>query len=666
MSLRGKSREKLFEIWKKRLRVAKQVHEKKVIDWAKKVLHEYAGESEFNQETGEKYEQLAQVIQAIESTVRPHLLFSNPTVVAHAKRPDFEARERLVSAVVNHEYTDIKPSGHKIELENDLAVLDARLLPYGGTKTTYEVEGGILSEPQKPGIMDSIKGMFTGEQQKPIETPVIENEIGHKTERFNPLKVMLDYSAEHITKQKFVIEMMHVTKEQLERMRYEQDKIKNLDPDISLFPSYKARSEHEQDKMLNSPDFKGFTIYEIHDLENRVIHTMIDGVNDFIEFDSPYPLPEGSQYSFLWFIDVPNSVYPAPPIKFYRKRANEVSFVYSEVAKQVDKFMSKIGYNSDMLDKPEVDKLKSGAIGAAIAFKGNPNAGWGTINPQVSPDLFKYMAMTKELLFMESGSADFEISIPDNQRTATQDRITNTAVKSRRFVPQKMVKGFLVNQAHTIWMTLSENVTEERFVKILGENDAMEWWRDPQTGKNAWTRDDIAGDYWFDFDIESIAPQDKQSRLQQNAVNLETVMRPELKQGLLSEGKELILSEIFAKFADENMGIKDKSKLWRDLQGMEPGDEHTAWMNLQFPPISEREMKDPEFMMKHFQEHRKFINSPGFKLLPPEIQEQGIAHTETYLPYLAQLQASQPKQKSSAPVKRPEQPKEAMAGGEMI
>ena len=659
MSLQNKTREELFQIWKKRLKIARDLHKEKVIDWADKVFKEYSGEAKTNQDTNERYSQMAQVIIAVEETVQPHLFFQLPRMTATAKAPQWEKRERLVEAVVNHEYQDIKPSGHTIELENELVILDARLLPFGVTKTTYEVEGEILEEPQDQGAMDKFKNMLTGGAPPMNETPVITKENGHVTNRSNPLKIFLDYSADHITKQKFVIEMMDVTKEDLNRPRYEQDKVMLLEPSSVLLPDYGTGKKVEKDKYKDDPDFKGFRIYEVHDLENKVIHTMSDGYEDFIEFNRPYPIPEGSQYSFCWFIEVPNQVYPAPPIKFYRQRASEFSYIYSQVSEQIDKFLPKIVIDINRLTKDAQDKYRISGLGAVIESEGPPSGAIEVVNPQVQPDLFKYMAMIKELMNLEAGVNDYETAVPE-ERKATEAKIIDSGTRARRFKPKKRVKGFIINQAHTIWQTLMVNVSEERFTKILGENDAMEWWEDPETGKNTWTKEDIEGDYWFDFDVESITPKDEQVRMVQNEKSMQTVLNPNLKMGLLQEGQELLLSGIFEKYAKENLGIKDKTRIMRPLNGLEPGDEHTLWMTGQYPQISEREQKDPEFMLKHVGAHELFINSPGFQSLPNELKQGAAMHLQSYQPLMQKLQAQRQPQ-GKAPQKTEQAPNEQNA-----
>lgn len=642
--LKGKTRSEWFEIWKKRLKVAKDVHKEKVLDWADKVLKEYSGESKKDEDTNERYSNIAQIILAVEETVMPQLMYQTPTVSSIAKNPAWEKREGLVSAVINQEYTDIKPSGHTIDLENELVILDARLLRYGCTKSTWEVEGGILEEEPDQSMMDKFKDAVTGRPPESIKTPVIENEIGHVTEHVSPLEVILDWTAPHITKQKFHIHMMDVPKEKLLKARYEQDKVKDLKPSSCIVPDGNNKSRSELQKMMDDPDFKSFRIYEIEDVENRVIHTLVDGFDDFIEFGSPHPLPEGSQFSFLWFIEVPKQCYPEAPLKYYRKRAHEFSYIFTQVSDAIDKFMPKIGIDINRLSKPAQDRLKNGNLGAIVEFEGTPAGGWDVIQPQVNQDLFKYMAMTKELLNLEAGTSDVELLNPGQNQTATEINRVSSSSRSRKFKPQKRVKGFIINQAHTIWQILSQNSTEERFVKILGENDALEWWQDPETGKASWTKEDIAGDYAFDFDVESLSPLDKRSRDKQNFDNMQTVLNPQLEQNLLKEGKQLLTSGVFERFAKDSMGIKDRSKIMKDLQFMESGQEHTLWMQGQFPPINEREMKDPNFLMKSFQEHQAFVNSPGFSTLPPQIQGGALSHLEMYIPLIQKIQAGQNKQ----------------------
>lgn len=635
MSLEGKTREELFKIWRKRITIAKDIHKQKVIDWANKIFLEFSGENESNLDTGERYSQVAEVVQAIEQTVQPHLFFRNPTFHSTAKRPEWDKRTPLVSAVVNQEYRDIKKTGHRIELENELVILDARLLPFGATETTWRVKGGMVEEAE-PSFGEKVGSFFTGEKKPANNVPAIEEEVGHVTERVNPLKLLLDYSAPHITKQKFTVKIMHGKKEELMTPRYETDKLKHIKDDTTLIPNYKGALRDDREKMQNDPDFKGLTWYVIHDLENRKIHTIVDGVNDFIEFDSPYPIAEGSVFCYCWFVTVPNKVYPVPAIKFYRKTAKEFSYIHSQVAEQIDKFLPKIGVDVNRLNKPDQERWKAGNAGALISFQGSPIGAWDVLQPKVQEDLFRYMEMKKDLLNLEAAVNEYEIAVPEKRNEQAVESIQG-GTRARRFGPQRRVKAFLINQAHTIWQILAENATEENFVKVLGENETMEWWSDPQTGKQAWTRENIKGDYWFDFDVEQISPLSEAQRLQRNEKNMLVILNPNLRQALLEKGWEFDVVPFIDRFASENMGIKDKAKYLRKLDGLEPGDEHTLWMQGQYPPISEREQKDPKFLAKHFQAHEMFIKSVGFQMLDPQLQAGALQHRDSYLPLLARL-----------------------------
>ena len=650
MSLKDKTREELFSIWKKRINIAKELHKEKVIDWANRIFLEYSGDNSANIDTGEKYSQVCEVIQAIEQTIQPHLFFKNPTYYATAKRPEWEKRTPLVTAVINQEYTDIKKTGHRLELENELCVLDARLLPFGATEASWRVKGGLIEEKPDETMMDKIGSFMTGSKPKPIFKPVIEEEIGHITERVNPLKLLLDYSASHITKQKFTIKICHGEKSDLMTPRYEYEKLEGISNDTDLIPQYKGTLRGDREKYENDPDFKGLTWYEIHDLENRIIHTVVDGVNDFIEFSREYPIAEGSLFSYLWFVTTPNKVYPVPPIKFYKKTAKEFSYVHSQVSEQIDKFLPKIGFDVNRLSKPDQDRWKAGNLGALVGFNGSPQGAWDVLQPKVQDDMFKYLAMKKDMLNLEAGVNDYEVAIPEKRNEEAVQTI-DQATKARRFGPQRRVKAFLINQAHTIWQILAQNATEEKFVKVLGEDDTMDWWQDPETGKSSWTKESISGDYSFDFDVEQISPTSEGDRKRQNAENLKVITAPEIQQALLQKGYEFDIVPFIDKFATENMGIKDKSKYIKKLDGLEPGDEHTLWMQGQYPDISEREQKDQKFLVKHFQAHEMFINSPGFEGLHPDIQQGAIQHRDSYLPLIARLQQQKGSQKPMEQVK---------------
>lgn len=655
-TLESKSRSEWYTFWKKRLDIAKGEHRKHVKEWAEKILLEYAGETDRNLDTTEKYEQVAQVIMAVEETVQPHLFFQNPTVIVSAKRKEYEDKEGLVEAVINQEYTDFKESGYGIELENELVVLDARLLPYGVTKTSYEAEGEMLREEVKPeGLMGKLGQVLTGEQTF-NEQPVITKEKGHVTERVNPLNVYLDYTATHITKQKWVIEEIPVSKDDLKKFRYEQDKIEKLEPTVSIGPEYKNISNTDRQRMMDQdPDSRGYRIYEIHDLENRVIHTMAEGSQDFIEFGTEYPMPESSVYSFLWFIEKPNEVYPLPPIKFYRKRANEFSYIYSQVSKQIDRFLPKIGVDGTKLGPEDKEKLKTGNLATIFTTIGSPAPVVSVFSPQVQRDLFEYMGMIKELMNLESGVNEYELANPE-KRKATEARQISEGTTARRFKPKKRVRGFLRNQAHKIWMILAANVTEERMVKVLGKDDALNWWSDPITGKNTWTKTDIAGDYWFDIDVDSITPKDIEKIKVDNMEAFKLVVGTPVGQLLQTEGKELMVGPIFEKVLKDNLGIKDISRVIKDLNILKPEQEHDLWMYGQYPPVQEG-----EDLQDHLTKHDAHIKSPMFQFMPELMKAQAVKHlSETNMKIQSTVQAGVQSPAKSPKPPQPDTEKEIM------
>lgn len=661
MSLEDKDRKQLYDIWKKRIRIARDLHADKVKKNADKFILEYSGDAKGNQDTGEKYEQICQVVMAIEERAQPHLFFQSPEFTAKAKsqKSEWEKREPLVAAMINHEYQDFKDTGYGIELENELCVLDSRILGYAATKTGYDVEGDILKEPVEEGMIDKAKNILTGADPQFTETPVITKDRGQVTERVSPLHLYLDPWATHITKQKFTVHWMDVSKSQLQKPRYDQDKIKDLEPSAVSIPDYDTKSKEEQEKLKDDPDFKAYRIYEIEDLENRLIYTIADGVNDFIEFQAPHPLRQGSQFSWLWFIEVIDKVYPMPPLKYYRKRASEFSYIYSQVSSQIDKFLPKIGINSNALDAADKQKFKTGGLGTFVEFNQPPAANWQVIQPNVQADLFKCLGLTKELLTIESGVPDAELNAPQADRTATEANKIDAATQQMRFKPKKRVKGFLLNQGRTIWQMIQRNSPIEHFVMILGEQAANEWWNDPQTGKASWTDENIMGDFSLDFDAESVTPQNRIQRMEMNNAALDRLSTPQMQIMFQQGNLKLKPRPLIEKYFKENLGIRDMDSVLEDLTILEPSEEHDLWMHGQFPQISPNEAKDPEMLLKHYQGHSAWIESPVFKSLPPVVQQGAMQHFQSYAPHEAMIQRmiSKPQGGGAAPSQPPSAPK---------
>ena len=45
MSLKNKTRDELYDIWKKRIKIAEELHRERVIDWADKAFMDYCGDN---------------------------------------------------------------------------------------------------------------------------------------------------------------------------------------------------------------------------------------------------------------------------------------------------------------------------------------------------------------------------------------------------------------------------------------------------------------------------------------------------------------------------------------------------------------------------------------------------------------------------------------------
>jgi len=655
-----------FDIWKRRIQLAKERHRTKVVNEFEKTLKLYRGTDARNPNTNEEYTQVAQILHSVEETILPHLIFKNPVFVAKVQdfKAGWEKREGHVAQMVNYEYRDINAGGHGIELENELATIDARLAGYGVTETSWEVEGDIIPA-ESPNLLDQTASLLTGSRPDVQQIPVITKELGQRTVRVNPLKFFLDFRAEHITKCKFFIRVMDVDRDFLRKPRYNQEIVDKAEPTVSLVPRFandRQVSSEDKDKLLEKPDFKGFRIYEIEDLEDRVIHTVMDGANEFIEFGSPHPLAEGSKYSLLWFLEEPNEAYPMSPTRFYMQRANEFSWIYSSISKQIDKFLPKLLVDVNAIDGPEKEKLKNGNLGTIVCTNRSPAASAMELNPKVSPDLFTYLALTKELLNMESGVSDYETASPE-RRKATEAAIIQKGVRTRRQKSQKRVKDFLTNQAHKIWEIVARSAPIDHFARILGMEAALEWWQDPETGKAVWTDENLRADYWFTYDMDSILPVDTVLQKQQNIESLSTVLNPNLNLMLQQEGIKLKVSPVFAKFAQENLGIKDLTTIMESLQILSPEKEFEIMAMTGEPvPIPPDEANNPQKLLEHYQAHTQQLQSPLIEFMHPRVKGALMAHYQQYAPIVMavqqrmQQQATQPS--SDVQPKAPEEPRD--------
>lgn len=636
--------------WAKRIDQARTVHKREMIQWADKVIQEFAGDFKTDKDTGERYDTIAQVVHAIESAIKPNLVFSGPKLFVKANKPEWESKEELVEAIVNHEYRAILPNDRRLELENELCLTDARLLPYGVTKTLYLVEGQLIDEEKDPETFgDKVKGFFTGEKPKAAQIPVITDEKGHVTERCDPLKVMIDPNCKHISKRKYDIEELDLSDDELAIPKYDQAKVAKLEPNVCLDAENKLDGKTLDNYFKEYPDLAGYRIYEIHDYEKRQIYTYSEQLKDFIDADiddknRKYPLEKGSQFSFLYFDEAPNRAYPLPPVKFYRRRAIEFSYIYSQLQKQVDKFQPRIGVDETKLSQESKEQLKTGGLASIFTTIGPPANAVQEFNLSIQKDVLVYLEALQKLMNLESGVSDYQTSNPDDKRTATEATYITQNDNARKQTPKKRVRDFVVGQASTILQTLMQHSTKENFIKILGEKEAMEWWTNPETGKNTWTKDDIVGDYSFELDMDSITPINEAVRRKQNVEAMTTVLNPALRQSLEAEGIKLILKNIFKKFVGDNLGMKDETKILEDLNIRNPEQEHDFFMQGIVHPIQQDENHE-----EHLQKHIAWRESSGAQFLPPELLNSVDKHIFMTQQLLAQKEQQKQSQQAPAP-----------------
>ena len=406
----------------------------------------------------------------------PNLYFQNPFLRVKPTRqfylhkdglriPGYQ-RALLIESVLNQE---IKNMGLKEEVRK--CIQDVLLVGFGVIKTG--ISGASCHEDNNEYLQD---GDIFAQRVSPFDYLCDPMSTGPKDARFEVYR----YTE---TLQKVKENKMFKNTSDLEGMS------------LSDFSLKKQKKEDSKD------EDKWVELFEYHDHERKKLYilTKDNGSKKRMLYsdDKPYDM-RGSDFVVLKFTADNDDWRGIPPLRMIEDEALAINEIISLTVNHLQKFAGIILHEEGALDADDIDRFENGVQGDLLQVQ-NGALREGRVRRE-SPMTMGLDYYNNFNLF--TNSIDRTLAIPDFQRSAVSGKrktafevnVSASDANNRRGYFVSFVKDFVILVASKITSLMQQFYDEKRWIQMYG--DYADWIE--------WNKEDIQGEYMFDFDIEDI------------------------------------------------------------------------------------------------------------------------------------------------------------------
>lgn len=382
-------------------------------------------------------------------------------------------------------------------------------------------------------------------------------------------------------------------------------------------------------------------LFEYHDLRTNEIITV---AKDCAKTDSMVGSKLGKksekQFRTLWrrknphdfknhfivlrFTGDNDKFVPPPMLGMVEDECLALNEVTSLMINHYRMFPGVIIHEQGALDDDEIDAFESGEQGSMLQVQ--PGA-IGNNRVQRTPPLpmgNEYFAGVNTL----GGMIDKVIGVPDFQRQVSTKRKTATEVATesqdsaiRRAYFLNFVKRFVLQTVTKIVKLIQQYYDEDKEIRITGDFD--EFW--------TWNKSDIAGEFDFDLDVESMRVYSSQRA--QGIINALNVLSqyPILQPVLMKIDPDLLAEELFKNLDVNFEAIKKQRSIshieydpneenslaeqGRRIHDPAPGEDHATHAMLHNPKIQELlgtgKVAEAQELARHAQMHQFIQQAAG-------------------------------------------------------
>ena len=366
------------------------------------------------------------------------------------------------------------------------------------------------------------------------------------------------------------------------------------------------------------PSIQTYKLYEFYDLNLKKMFLYYDKEDKPIYSTDIKRFP----YRLLRFrMSGKENVYPPSDFKFYEVHMQEKALYRTAIANSLNRRIArKILVDSTYIGEKELEKLKSqvdmeyvpidcqGKSIREVVYEPNSNP--------IDYDVWKASSNIDAEVQQISSVNSLRLGESTNDQ-ATIATLANQSSQNIEGSKLDMVKTFCKGIAEDILENMKMFADNPKDVKLPAPNNTSTWY--------SWDKHDIEfAKERITVNIEPPEPPDIKVQREQNIMNL--LMSPPVTQSLAQSGKRVDNLYLIEEFLKTTKSNKEISKLIVDIPQMpdDPLIENELMMNGQQPQPAQGQDH-----MKHLMTHTRFMNSPVFATLHPDVHTNFQRHVES-------------------------------------
>jgi len=440
------------------------------------------------------------LIFAFGKSMIPRVYFRNPRVTLTALKPGFSLK-----AITNQRVCNWLLDETGIKKEMKKLVFDAFLYGTGVGKIGYDSEFGYDEEQTNP-ILDG-QGTLSQFDKKTEE--YLEYNVNIKPGmpwflRMRPIDFIVPWGTQDVYSAPWIAHrIMRPYDDVMADKKYENKQ--DLKP--SKIIACKGAQEDEVYKKLTEKE-KWVELWEIRDVKNRKIYTVVMDHHKFLREDVDSLQIEGLPIESLVFNDDPISFWCTSDAAYIEAQQLELNEIRTQAQKHREIDLLKILAKKNTFTKETRERILSGDVGALVEIETNEDirsvvtpfiphipADLGPIGQQVIEDVRHILG------FNRNTQGDYMTG----RRTATEAKIVQMGadlrVDEKRDVAADLLKDIARKYLQFVWTFWKG---QKKVVDIVGPDGMVHWVE--------FKGEEIKGEYAFRVDPENALPINTMTR----------------------------------------------------------------------------------------------------------------------------------------------------------
>lgn len=428
---------------------------------------------------------------AFKDSMLSNLYFRDPYITVNAKKDATILSSYLFEAGINHLWKELK-----LKDDIELEITDALIVGHAWHK-----------------VGNNTKTAGTGENLQIVEDNIYANRVSWQD-------MLMNVGCKRPTRDNmWIAQRIYKPTDQVKEQYGRAAKSLNGSTYPTLDQKFMKSISYKE-------DFNYSAIYEVHDMQNRMIYTLCDELHDkFLEDPKPWPdwLKE-YQYQFLSFHEIPDEPYPQSDVAAWEPQVKEKIKLFTMMLNFAKRWNRQMVIRTGAMGLQELDKFEKGVEGAILQAKASGDLqsafkmlDWGSM----PPDFFMLLDRLDALIDRIRGQSQFMQGgvTKTSTRTEGELQLIKGGADARTDRKQNRIETHCENIARHLMMQMKNNFDVDYIANITGNEPqeilqalAQQGKYDASSRTFKFNKEDISGEFDVSIKMGSTLSLDKPNR----------------------------------------------------------------------------------------------------------------------------------------------------------